>query len=377
MKSDQKDFQLLIKPVGADCNLGCEYCFYRRTAAFYPEETGHPMPDDVLDRMVSSYLGLRFSTSVFSWQGGEPTLAGLDFFERVVELQKKYGADGQRIGNALQTNAILIDDEWARFLAKHNFLVGVSLDGPAEIHDKYRRTFAGSGTAEKVLAAVEHLKRHAVSFNILVLVTQANVEQGRLVYNWLVSQGFRYLQFIPCLEWDPGTGKREDYAIKPGQYGTFLCDVFDEWYENGYPNVSVRTFDSLLNYYATRVPTVCTFSSTCDSYILVERTGDVYPCDFFVTPEWKLGNIMSDEIDRFPRCGLKQRFANYKSELCQGCVRCVWQQVCWGGCLKERLYPRHDYTAPNYFCPAYRKFFEYTFGRFRGMLEDLKRHAAY
>ncbi len=361
---------MLIKPVGADCNLACEYCFYRRAATLYPGQSGHPMPDDVLERMISGYLRLGFDAAVFSWQGGEPTLAGLDFFRKVVDLQEKYGAEEQKIGNAFQTNAVLINDEWAKFFSQHDFLVGVSLDGPPEIHDKYRRTVAGSGSAEKVLAAIEHLKRHSVSFNILTLITQANVEQARGTYRWLVSQGFRYLQFIPCLERD-AAGGRTEYAIKPGQYGRFLCEVFDEWYENGLPHISVRTFDSVVNYYVTGVPAVCTFGKSCDAYVLVERNGDVYPCDFFVFPEWKLGNIIDREIEHFIVSGLKQKFAGYKSNLCKGCSRCEWKLMCWGGCLKDRLFPRHDYGAPTYFCAAYRNFFEHTHARFKHIAERL------
>jgi uncharacterized protein len=377
MSNEKKEFQLLIKPAGADCNLACGYCFYRRTAAFYPEETGRPMPDDVLERMISGYLGLRFDTSVFSWQGGEPTLCGLDFFRKAVELQQTYGAAGQRVGNAFQTNAVLIDDEWARFFAEYDFLVGVSLDGPPDIHNEYRRTVVGSGSAQNVLAAVEHLKRHNVSFNILTLVTQANVQHARPVYQWLVSQGFRYLQFIPCLERDPDTDKRAVYAIKPGEYGRFLCELFDEWYENGFPNISVRLFDSVVNYYVTGVSGLCTFGSSCDAYVVIERTGDVYPCDFFVTPEWKLGNIMEREIDYFIRCGLKQKFAAHKSALCRGCSECEWKLICWGGCIKDRLFPRQDYGAPSYFCAAYRKFFEHThtcFETIAGTLMQNRRH---
>ncbi len=376
MNGEQKQFQLLIKPAGADCNLACEYCFYRRTAAYYPDARGRPMSEDVLERMISSYLALRFDPSVFSWQGGEPTLCGLDFFRKAVELQQRYGAQGQRVGNAFQTNAVLIDEEWAQFFAEYNFLVGVSLDGPPEIHDRYRRTHAGHGSAHKVLAAIEHLRRHNVSFNILALVTQANVHQARHVYRWLVSQGFRYLQFIPCLERDPETDKRAPYSIKPGEYGRFLCELFDEWYESGFPNISVRLFDSVLNYYVTGAPALCTFGNSCDAYVVVERSGDVYPCDFFVTPEWKLGNIMEKDIDYFIRCGLKQKFAAHKSTLCRGCAECEWKEMCWGGCPKDRLFPRHDYTAPTYFCAAYRTFFEHASTHFETIAETLIQRGA-
>lgn len=377
-KVKQKEFQLLIKPVGADCNLACEYCFYRRTSALYPGAGGRPMSDGVLEQMISSYLRLRFTTSVFSWQGGEPSLCGLDFFRKAVELQEKYGVDGQRIGNAFQTNALLIDDEWARFFSQYNFLVGVSLDGPPEIHDRYRRTVGGSGSSEKVLAAIEHLKRRSVSFNILTLVTQANVELARSVYRWLVSRGFRYLQFIPCLERDPAAaGARAEFAIRPGQYGRFLCEVFDEWYANGFPHISVRTFDSVLNYYVTGAAGMCTFDSSCDAYIVVERNGDVYPCDFFVTSEWKLGNVMDKDIEHFIVCGPKRQFARYKSELCRGCDRCEWKPMCWGGCLKDRLFPRYDYTGPTYFCASYRRFFEHTHTRFKAIAESIIRSGAY
>jgi uncharacterized protein len=266
---------------------------------------------------------------------------------------------------------VLIDDEWAQFFAEYNFLVGVSLDGPPDIHDRYRRTHAGGGSADKVLAAIEHLRRHNVSFNILALVTQANVHQARHVYRWLVSQGFRYLQFIPCLERDPETDKRAAYSIKPGEYGRFLCELFDEWYESGFPNVSIRTFDSVISYYVTGAAALCTFARSCDAYVVIERSGDVYPCDFFVIPEWKLGNIMEKDIDYFIRCGLKQKFAAYKSTLCRGCAECEWKGMCWGGCLKDRLFPRQDYTAPTYFCAAYRKFFEHTHSRFEAIAKTL------
>ena len=216
-----KPFSLLIKPASADCNLRCDYCFYLDHDRLYPASRVHRMPPAVLERMISSYLALEMDCHVFMWQGGEPTLMGLEFFRKVTSLQVKHGRPGTRVVNGLQTNALLLDDEFARHLARYNFLVGVSLDGPAAVHDRHRKTAAGGGSHARVLAAIEHLRRHQVAFNILTLVTAANVQRAAEIYAYLTQKDFNYLQFIPCVEFS-GDGRPLPYTVGSRAWGRFL-----------------------------------------------------------------------------------------------------------------------------------------------------------
>jgi len=238
-------FSLLIKPASADCNLRCEYCFYLDRSELYPETKKHRMSQEVLERMISSYMALPQQQYTFGWQGGEPTLMGVEFFREAVRLQKKHGRMGAIVANGLQTNATLIDDEFAAHLAKYNFLVGVSIDGPEELHNTYRKNAGGGGSHADVMRGVESLKRNNAEFNVLVLVNKANVRQARRVYRYLCENGIFHHQYIPCVEFDEN-GELLPFAINGGEWGDFLCELYDLWLPDDTRRVSIRYFDALL-----------------------------------------------------------------------------------------------------------------------------------
>lgn len=359
-----RPFQLLIKPVSGDCNMKCTYCFYRRVKDIYPTQGKHLMSKNVMRSLIKDLLSYSFQTSVFAWQGGEPTLAGLDFFRLTVDLEKRYGHRGQSVGNALQTNGLLIDKDWAKFLSEYNFLVGISLDGPGEIHNHYRQN-----SYQKVMKAIKILKDYQVKFNILTVVNEFNIKKGREIYQFFRENGFSYLQFIPCLEWDPKLQKSRPYAFEPEEFGEFLCTVFDEWRKNDVYRVSIRLFDDLLSYYLGKPPPSCTFNDRCDTYMVVEFNGDIYPCDFFVYPEWKLGNLMQQSLMDISNSETRKKFANRKGILSEDCKKCRWLPFCQGGCQVGRFYPNNN-NGKNYLCSAYRKFFTYSEQTFRQLARE-------
>lgn len=364
-------FSLLVKPASADCNLACAYCFYRPKSALYPQTSRHRMSDEVLAKMISEYMSLVGQHASFGWQGGEPLLMGLDFFKKVVYYQQMYGRAGQIVANGFQTNATLIDDDWARLFKRYNFLVGVSLDGPADIHDYYRCSTAGQPSYDRVMRAIDILKLHGVEFNILVLVNERNVSQAKELYNFFVERGMRYLQFIPCIEKDPITKQAADFSIKPEEYGKFLCDLFDAWMGDGMPSTYIRLFDALLMDYAGVGQPLCQFQERCGSYVVVEYNGDIYACDFFVEPEWCLGNLMEISLEQILRSDRYKEFSERKSWHTQACQQCRWLSICHGACPKHRTVLGNSVEHPSYFCPAYKTFFEYSHQRFI----DLSRRA--
>ena len=358
-----RHFTLLIKPSGSECNLDCKYCFYKDRA---PEigRGRQRMTDEVLERLIKDYMKLRFPVAGFSWQGGEPTLMGLDFYKRAVLLQKKYGAPSQQVSNALQTNAILLDDKWCRFLHDNNFLVGISIDGPKEFHDYYRIDHSGSGTYDKVVRAIQTCKEYKVEFNILTLLNDKNAEHPNELFDFFIENGIKYLQFIPCVETDPATGKVVDFSVTPQQYGEFLCRIFDRWYDYGPQKLSIRDFDSILSYCVTGKHTICTFDKQCSQYIVVEHTGDCFPCDFFVEPKWRLGNIFETPIEKLAASDKKRDFARAKQNLCNKCLLCRHLALCRGGCMKDKTALDEHSSPESYFCQSYKRFFDYAMPRF-------------
>ncbi len=361
---------ILIKPVSADCNLACEYCFYSSKSALYPQTKRHRMSDDVLRELVEQLAVLSLDRVSFVWQGGEPTLAGLDFYKKVVKYQSMFRLPGQLTENSLQTNGILIDDEWARFLAQHRFLVGVSLDGPPELHDYHRKDRSGDSSHEKVMKGIEWLKRYNVDFNILVLLNKRNVEHPKELYRYFLEQGFKYLQFIPCVERDLKGGDAAKYSITPEQYGRFLCAAFDEWTRNGVPDVYVRTFDETLITYVTGTNLSCTFSRECGKYVVVEHNGDVYPCDFFVEPRWLLGNLTEHTLEEIVREKKFVEFTKRKSKFALNCEGCPWLGYCNGGCPKHWVELGLEH---NYFCSSYKTFFSHSHQKFLELKEYVEK----
>ncbi len=344
--------------------MRCRYCFYLRAHELYPDQKRHVMPDPVLERMISSLLQLRFPETVFAWQGGEPTTAGLDFFRRAVEFEKRYGASGQSVGNALQTNGLLIDDAWCAFFDEYKFLVGLSIDGPQEIHDKYRVTAGGQGTWEKCMDSARRLGQHEVPFNILCVLNPDNVKLGKDLVRWFVDRGFNYLQFIPCLE------PNSPYNVDPEDYGRFLCDTFDFWSREGFGRVSIRDFDAMLTAELGQASPLCTFGRVCNHYIVIEHNGDVYPCDFFVYDEWKLGNIMNAPIESFIETERYKQFA-YQKDKVPECRGCAWRTMCHGGCQKDRVSSR-THSDPTPLCSAYKMFFEHATPRLRTLAKRVR-----
>ncbi len=319
------------------------------------------MSDDVLEEFVRQYVAMSGPQVSFAWQGGEPTLMGLEFFQRAVYYQQKFGRSGQVVSNSLQTNAILLDNQWCQFLADYKFLVGVSIDGPADIHDRFRKYSSGTPSHEQVIAALHRLQEHNVDHNCLAMITPANVRRPEELYHYFTDElGLEYLQFIPLVEKDPATGKLADFSIDPDAYGEFLCRVFDLWARASEPQVHVRMFDDLLALHAGVEAPSCLLREHCGAYVVVEHNGDVYCCDFFVEPEWKLGNLMATPLTDLVQSEKFAQFARRKSELGRKCQGCEWLKFCWGGCPKHRLVYADDVSMPSYFCAGYRRIFEHS-----------------
>ncbi|OGG01266.1 MAG: anaerobic sulfatase maturase [Candidatus Glassbacteria bacterium RIFCSPLOWO2_12_FULL_58_11] len=373
-----KPFSLLIKPVGSRCNLNCDYCFYLGT----DESLGGPrpavMPVEVLERLCEDFLGYGFPTSVFTWQGGEPTLAGLDFYRKAVETQMRFGRGGQAVANALQTNALLIDHEWADFLARYRFLVGVSLDGPPELHDSHRKDRRGKPTFDRVMQGIAHLREAGVEFNILCMITSLSQSRGRGIYRFLVAGGFTHLQFIPCAEYDPATGAPSPLNVSPAGYGRFMCDIFDEWYNAGDTHrISVRTFDAIVGRLAGAPQlSLCNFGDRCDHYLVVEKDGGVYPCDFFVEKKYALGNLMQSSLAGLFQSDRERSFSRLKCSYPDLCLRCPHLDLCFGGCPKDRLSAGGGrFGKPSYLCEGLKIFFEHTRGKFQELADSVNQSA--
>jgi uncharacterized protein len=359
-----QDFQLLIKPASGDCNLGCRYCFYRRVAELYPESRTHRMSHQVLERMISAYLAAaRHRTAVFAWQGGEPLLAGLDFFIDAFALMARHGRGGQPVANAVQTNGVLIDREWARLFAAYSVLVGVSLDGPREIHDYYRGG-AGGGSFDAVIKGISHLREVGVEFNILTMVTSASAARGPEIYRFLRGEGFTHLQFIPCVEADPQTGQPAPWTVSPEAFGNFLCAVFDAWREEAGRQVSVRLFDAIMEHEIVGHSSLCELDGPCSGYLVIEHNGDVYPCDFFVRPEWRMGNLATDDFEALFGTRQWREFCGQRQANLAACAGCEWLALCRGGCCKDRLVAG-GVASRSHLCAGYRRFFAHAEGYLR------------
>ena len=343
---------LLIKPASALCNLDCRYCFYLdRETDPYKGLSDRVMSLETLERLVDTYLFYSYPNSVFAFQGGEPTLAGLGFFEKLIEWQQHYGRDGQNVSNALQTNGILINDAWAQLFHEYNWLIGLSLDGPQEIHDRYRVDRGGRGTWKQVIRAVEIFQKNEVEFNILCVLSQANVDKPAELHHFFRSLGVDNVQYIPLSEFAPD-GTPLPFTITPEQYGRFLCEMFDLWWDER-RKFRIRFFDNVAEALAGLTPGSCTMREACDSYVVVEYNGDVYPCDFFVEAGWKLGNVMLDSWPEIARRKRRSEFASNKSIPHPRCEACEWLSLCRRGCPKFRYARNRRYEDLDYFCPAY------------------------
>ena len=350
---------LLIKPSGPDCNLDCTYCFYLDRAELFPETKTHRMSLQTLEDLIKQTMHQGSNQISIAWQGGEPTLMGLPFFQKAVEFQTKYGT-GKAVGNGFQTNGLLIDKEWAAFFNKYNFLIGLSLDGPEHIHDKYRYAKGGQGSWKQVDASARLLLEAGVATNALVVVNDYSVNFPEEIYAYHKALGLNYMQFIPCVETDPkNPAQAASYSVSAEKYGEFLKNVFDLWYADiadGVASTSVRYFDSVFHKYVGLNAPDCTLMKSCGAYLVVEHTGDVYACDFFVENNWKLGNIATHRLDKMLNSSRQQEFGDMKAELPEECTTCEWLQKCQGGCTKDRIRDPRD-NGSNHFCQSYKMFF--------------------
>lgn len=373
-------FHVMTKPRGAICNLDCKYCYFLSKEMMYPGSRFR-MADELLENYTRQYIEAQQVPEVtFAWQGGEPTLMGLDFFKRAVELQQQYKRPGMRIHNAFQTNGVLLDDDWCAFFHENDFLIGLSVDGPQHIHDAYRVDKGGRPTFAKVMDGLALLKRHKVEFNILTTVHAANAEHGVEVYRTMRDEiGTQFLQFIPIVERDNDTGYQEgedvtDRSISAVQYGQFLSDIFDEWVRHDVGRVFVQIFDVALAAWVGERPGLCVFEETCGLALALEHNGDLFSCDHYVEPAYKLGNIMEIPLidmvssDRQRQFGLDKR-----DTLPQYCRECEVRFVCNGGCPKDRILTTPDgEPGLNYLCGGLRAFFNHIDHPMRIMANELR-----
>ncbi len=370
-------FSLLIKPTSAHCNLQCAYCFYCDVSDIYGVTAGGMMSPETLELLISSYQRLPFNPAQYSyaWQGGEPTLAGLDFFKLAIFFQQKYGFTGAGVSNAIQTNGMLIDDEWASFFAEYNFLTGLSMDGPPDIHDLYRRKRDGGPSHERVKESAEILTRNHAEFNILCLVSQSNVHHPKKVFDYFVENGYNWIQFIPCVEVDE-KGKLLPFAISGEEWGDFLIGIFDAWYPHRH-TVSVRLFDALLARLTYDHCIICHLGTDCRQYFVVEHNGDVFPCDFFVRKEHKIGHLGMESWKGMLASEKYAQFGCQKNQYAGKCKYCKHVQICQGDCMKHRILPPHnDAKQMSYLCEGWKRFYDYTLPKFRKMTAEVRERQA-
>ncbi|MHB9134806.1 MAG: anaerobic sulfatase maturase [Armatimonadota bacterium] len=369
-----KPFHLMIKPTGAACNLACEYCYYLEKTQYY-HDSKFRMDDETLERVIAAYLQVHPGPeATFGWQGGEPLLMGIDFFRRALELQSRYTRPGLQVTNAIQTNGTLVTDEWAAFFAEQHFLVGVSIDGPPDLHDRYRRDRGQHPTHQRVLDGLACLQRHGVEYNALVTVNRANAEHPLRVYQYLIGLGIEFLQFIPIVEREaPKSRKVTPWTVRPEAYGKFLCAIFDYWARHDVGRVYVQHFETALSVWLGQMPALCVFAPTCGRGLVVEHTGDLYACDHFVYPDYLRGPITTPESLQAMVDGAEQQsFGTAKINLSAECRRCPVLRMCGGDCPKHRLRLAEDGKPISYLCPAYREFFTHSATVLQAMAQEIR-----
>ncbi len=363
--SEPYAFHVLLKPRGAICNLDCKYCFFLSKEKLFPG-SNFRMTDALLEDYVRQHIAAHNVPEVtFAWQGGEPTLMGLDFYRRAVELQEKYRKPGSRILNTLQTNATTFNDDWCAFFHEHNFLLGISIDGPAPLHDIYRVDKGGSPTFARVMKGLELARKHGVEYNILATVNAANVDHALEVYRFLRDEaGASFIQFIPIIERDNDSGFQEgnnvtDRSVTGEQYGRFLIEVFDEWVAQDVGKVFVQLFDVALGVWLGHPSALCVFAETCGGALALEHNGDLYSCDHFVEPRHRLGNVLETSLAEMVNSAQQQQFGQSKRDtLPMYCQKCEVKFICNGGCPKDRISMTPDgEPGLNYLCEGFRAFF--------------------
>jgi uncharacterized protein len=400
--SSRSRFHVMAKPIGPLCNLDCSYCFYLHKQNLLETSSKWHMSDAVLENFIKQYIqGQNHDEIIFSWQGGEPTLLGLEFFEKVVAFERKYFPDGKQVHNDLQTNGVLLDDNWCKFLKKNNFLVGLSIDGPKELHDKHRVDKAGNSTFDKVFNAAKLLKKHDVPFNTLTTVNRDNAKHPLEVYRFLRDEiGPRAIQFNPVVEvkvfettappfWgsfsppeignplaQPGNEYSivTDWSVNSDDYGDFLIAIFDEWYENDYGKTFIYNFECAVSQWMGIDGVMCAFASFCGKGLAIEHDGNIYSCDHFVYPEYLLGNIKDENLADMAFSNQQKKFGFSKGRtLPQYCQECEFLFACHGECPKNRILSTPDGEhGLNYLCSGLKKYFSHIKPYVEKIVEQVK-----
>lgn len=366
---------VMLKPVGASCNLRCKYCYYLEKANLYKHTPTRVLSEEMLEQFTKEYIEVQTMSQVlFTWHGGETLMRPLSFFRKAVELQKKY-AGGRRIDNTIQTNGTLLTDEWCEFLHENNWLVGVSIDGPQEFHDEYRRTATGAPSWVKVMRGIQLLNKHNVEWNAMAVVNDFNADYPLDFYHFFKDNGCKYLQITPIVErivnhedgrhlatlTDSDEAPLADFSVTPEQWGSFLCTIFDEWVRHDVGQTYVELFDCILANWVGETPGICVYAKECGHAGVMEFNGDVYSCDHFVFPAYRLGNIREKSITEMLYGDQQKQFSKLKSQLLpKECRECKWLFACNGECPKNRFI-KDCYGNPgkNYLCQGYRMFFEH------------------
>lgn len=350
---------IMLKPVGAVCNLRCKYCYYLEKKDLYPDARNFVMSEELLEEFIKQYLGAQTMSQVlFTWHGGETLMRNISFYKKAVALQNKYGR-GRPISNCLQTNGTLLTDEWCRFFKENNFLIGISVDGPQHCHDKYRRTLDNRPSFYQVMKGVELLKKHGVEFNIMGVVNDYNSDYPLQFYHFFKSIDCHYIQFAPIVEQIDGKPAR--WNVRSRAWGDFLIAIFDEWVRNDVGDYYIQYFDSTLANWVGQEPGVCTLAKTCGQAGVMEFNGDVYSCDHMVYPQYKLGNIKTNTLTQMMYSRQQQQFGNDKYDaLPAQCRSCNYLFACNGECPKNRIIQTIDgESGLNYLCQGYYKFFNH------------------
>jgi len=382
----KKAFHLMAKPVSYQCNIACDYCFYleKEQGTLKPKKPARHMDDDTLRRYVKQYIEANPTQEVeFTWQGGEPTLAGLRFYETALALQKQY-AGGKTIRNSMQTNGVLIDEEWAEFLARNQFLVGLSIDGPAWLHDRYRKTRGGKSVFDKVVQAMALLQKHRVDVNVLTVINNVTAEAPLEIYRFITEElGARHVQFIPAVEQRPvhekygellypqQTGAVTEWSVSGEQWGAFINSVFDYWVRRDVGRVYVQLFDSALAAWLDEQPSLCVMQSSCGFGLVVEQNGDIYSCDHYVYPEHRLGNLRSDNLAALAGGKQQRKFGMMKTQVSSLCQQCEWRFACHGGCPKHRIRQVGE-RWHNHLCAGYKAMFSHMDPYMRFMANQIR-----
>ncbi|MFI3288067.1 MAG: anaerobic sulfatase maturase [Rikenellaceae bacterium] len=375
-----RTFTTLVKPVGSRCNMRCSYCYYLDKALLYDMSPKTVMSDAVLRTYIKDFIAANDVDTVnFCWHGGEPLMAGMEFYERALFYQEKYRGD-KRIENTLQTNGLLLNEKWAKFFRAHNFLLGVSLDGPEDIHDAYRKDAGSRPTFSRVMRGIEFLKAEGTDFNTLSVVNDKCAGRGKEVYNFFKSIGSNFMQFLPAVEFisheelrqfggrgrilspeDSEAGALSPWSTEPLAFGQYMCDIFDEWRVRDIGEYYVQLFDVTLANWHGEQPGLCAYAKSCGDGLAVEHNGDVYSCDHFVYPEYKLGNIMTSKMGEMYRSTRQFDFGvSKRNGLPDNCLNCDFYHLCNGGCPKHRFRSTADELQKNYLCEGYKLFFEHT-----------------